>query len=208
MRPPSKPFQVDATSLRPLTSQEYDFALTGRRNPTDIYFPSTDPYVPPAPNPCPTPAPCTDVISSETTSELATSQVDLDAWQNVATIQPLRWYPRVVREYGPPTPSRLVFGATDASGAAISLNILVTTDAPSAFETSGGLLILTDPHEPETRGTAWSSTSLTVSASLDGTTRLRVQLSNIVLEKDRLITEPLVTRTLSSASIVGEWIQQ
>ena len=204
----TQPFEVDATGLQPLSLEDYDLAITGRRRPTDTYYPSTGPYVPPLSNPCPLPASYTDVLSGEAASETATSQVDVDPWQGVTTLQPLRWYRAVVQEHVAPTLPRLEFGARDAAGAAIDCDIQVASDEPAAFESNGGRLTLSEPHEPDTRPTKWSGSAMNVSVSLDGPTRLRVQFSNIVLEKDRLIDEPRVTRTLDSASIVGEWIQQ
>jgi hypothetical protein len=167
-----------------------------------------EPYVPSPPDPCTAPAPYTDVISGETASEPAFSRVDVDSWQNVTTIQPLRWYRTVVPERGAPSPPRLVFLAQDANGAGIRWDIQVPTDEPAAFEATGGRLSVSALQDPDTRPTGWSGSAMNVAVSLDGPTRLRVQLSNIVLEKGRLNDEPRVTRTLDSASIVGEWIQR
>jgi hypothetical protein len=204
------PFEVAATGLQPLSNMEYDAALmSGCYPPGNLScILMKHPPVPSPPDPCLPPAAYTDIVSGETASETAISRIDVDAWQNVTTIQPLRWRRSIVNEHGAPSRPRLEFQAHDANGAAIHLEIGVATDEPAAFEATGGLLLLTEPHEPRTRGTRWSSSSMRVGVSLDGPTPLRVQLSNVVLEKDRLNDEPRVTRTLDSASIVGEWIQQ
>ena len=201
----SAPFEVDAAGLRPLTVFEYDAALTSGCDPSSLACLSRKhPYVPPAPDPCPIPRRYTDVTSSE----VAISRVDVDTWQNVTTRQALRWRRTLVDEHGTSIPPRLEFSAHDANGAALRWEISVPTDEPAAFEATGGQLLLTDPYMGRRRAPDWSSSSMSVAVSLDGTHRLLVQLSDIVLEPSGVLTEePRVTRTLSSASIVGEWMQ-
>lgn len=208
-------FEVDADGLHPITSSEYSAAV----NPTTNGANGPE-YVAPAPresppDPCPPLAIPTDVMLGEG----ATSTVDFDTWTNVGTIQPFRWHAAASgrnRSGGVP---EFEFHARDAASARIHLTIAAPSDVPDGdFETALGLggashLWLEEPGEVDAQGSAlsaqtrWSSISGQLTAHVEGDT-LSVQLTDVVLGKSRMVTEPEVTRTISSGSLRGAWIAE
>lgn len=76
------------------------------------------------------------------------------------------------------------------------------------LEPRGGRTGQASVYVEEPDGTTWSSIggSIHVQSRADGAASLT--FTDVVFDKGRMITEPPVTRTVSSGSIVGRWIRR
>jgi hypothetical protein len=203
-------FEVLGGGLRPITSTEYSdrvMPVMYDSNGEPYYAGSAVPadYEPP-PEPCPTPEPYSDEVSMDE----AMSSVDFDSWANVGTMQPFRWNPLPPAPPGGSSPPSLEFRARNAAGSRMRLWISApVAGLGSAFEVSLGgqsaqaTFVLDQPDF-----VSWYGIAGRISVQPQGSSRLRVEFSDVLLDKSRMVTEPEVTRGVAAGSIVGEWIRE
>jgi hypothetical protein len=210
-------FEVSEGSLRPLTIQEYGdivdpvtYGADGVPYRLGESAPYADESAPPAPPPCPEPEPYSD----EVTPEAALSSVSFDSWQNVQTVQPLRWLPPKTWASARHT---LEFSARSAAGQRLRFEVSAPfpSELESEFEVSLASTLDPDGNSrssqgwlelDERDGTSWLSIAgrIRVQPRADG--QVSVELFDIVLDKSRLATQPQVTRTVATGVIVGSRI--
>jgi hypothetical protein len=209
-------FEVGADGLRPISSTEFTDAVTpttiGQNGEIEIVGVVGPPEGESPRDPCPPPAILTDVM----TGEGATSRVDFDSWSGVDTIQPFRWRSSLPTADGASTEPTLVFHARDDAAGRIRFDLLVPSEVPATdFEADiGGAarVMLDEAGEVDARGwpssarASWSGQSGRVAVHIEPGGMLRVELIDVVLTKSRLVTEPEVTRTVTSDSISGAWV--
>jgi hypothetical protein len=205
-------FEVIAGGLRPITSTEYtDRTTTTRRGPNgelEVVGSIAVSGAEQPRDPCVEPGPYSDEISVEE----ATSTVDFDSWVNVSTIQPLRWSAAfVVDGFG--MPATLRYHARSTSGARLRLQIpLPEAVSPMDLEVMlrGQARLTLDEARPPNGGrpTSWYATDGRVLVRSENSEQLRIEFSEVVFDKERMITEPQVTRGVMSGSIVGAWIRE
>ena len=203
-------FEVIGGGLHPITSTEYSdrvMPVMYDSNGEPYYTGgSVSPDYEPPPEPCPKPEPYSDEVSMDE----AMSSVDFDSWANVGTRQPFRWNPSPPAPPGGSSPPSLELRARNAAGGRMRLMILApVAELGSAFEVSLGgpsgqaTLALV---EPDLVG--WYGSAGRISVQPAGSARLRVEFSEVVLDKSRMITEPEVTRAVAAGSIVGAWARE
>jgi hypothetical protein len=155
-------------------------------------------------DPCPELPSYTDVIDAG-----AWSRIDFDRWQDVGTLQPLRWRPSQPLPDVGSVGASLVYHARDASGALLTLSFPVPSDTPGPVTLTlgaSGSLQLEEPGEPGQAPTGWSAVAGSAVVTLIEDDQLRVDLFDVVLDKGRMYDEPRVTRTVTTGSIRGRWL--
>jgi hypothetical protein len=209
-------FEVDAGSLRPISSAEFSDAVTsttlGPNGEIEIVGAGAPPEGERPRDPCPPPAILTEVI----TGVGSTSRVDFDAWSAVDTIQPFRWRSSLPLDGGSRTEPTLVFYARNAAAGRIRFELPVPSEVPESdfdADIAGAARVTIDePGEVTARGwpssarTSWYGQSGRVGVHIEPGGTLRVELTDIVLTRSRAVTEPEVTRTVASGSISGAWV--
>lgn len=123
--------------------------------------------------------------------------VTVDDWLDVATIQPLR---HAIIDSDEPfiESSRLTFSAWNGEGGRLVVQTSYTPESGVPFESPLDGLSLYGAD-----GINWYARSGTIQILEVGEGELRVQLSDVILEKSRTIDEPEVLRTLPVGSITG-----
>jgi hypothetical protein len=196
--------EVNAGVFRRASSEEFDEALYPRMvdalGRTYINaLPPIDDSDPAYQAPCGTWPPYTDAIE-----EGAWTVVDLDRWVG-GMIQPLRWQPARILEGGVHVEPQLVYHLRDAAGATLELRVPATTNEPAPVTTTGSsyALSLEEPGGPGEAPTVWYAMDGRVEVTVDGG-ELRVELTDVLLDKSRMYTDPPVRRTISG-TISGRW---
>lgn len=177
-------FELDAAGLRPIVSDRYELEPE-----------SAAPLASTAP--CPALQTFGDIPNDELPAGQTVSVVDVDEWNEVSTIQPLR---HEVDDLEQPmlVSSALSFAAYASNGARIQLQLEYLPRAGEAFESEQFSLVLSNAD-----GIQWYSRSGRIGVQPLGGEQLEVRLSGVVLEKGRTIDEPAVTRSLPDGTITA-----
>ena len=190
-------FEVASGSLRSLTAQEFQAAGGSAEQ------------APAAPEVSGDPCPPLDDYSDEMTADGATSRVDFDSWQELGTIQPLRWVASATRPFVGPLPSLLVFHALLPNRGRLQLDLMAPADMPSDFDATfpeDGRILLDElgPGAPA----SWKTLSGRVGVRIDAQGRARVELSDIVFTRSRVAADAAEERTVASGVLAGQVVAE
>jgi hypothetical protein len=192
-------FGVSGAALQPLTVEAFQ-ALAGAAGQMPPAFTA---------DPCPE----LDDYSDEMTFDGATTSIDFDPWQQLGTIQPLRWVASATRSVGP-LPSLLIFHALLADRGRLQLDLMTPADTPGDFDATfpeDGRILLDEVNDDGSLLASWRTVSGRVSVRTDEQRRLRIELADIVFARTRAATGAAsaeAQRTVTSGLLVGDVIAE
>jgi hypothetical protein len=192
----SRPFEVIGGALRPMDQwdySQYQDRLFPRNGQGELIAGGYSFNSPPV-GFCASP-PLTDQASPEE----ALSIVDLDAWQDAASLQPLRLDPV----------AQTLSYQTVSEALALSLQFVLAMPPDVAFgeahvQLGGRSVLIVEPSPPWTRDDISVSRSGSAVVRSLGDGRLAVEFSDVVLENS---LAPPLQRRLPTGSIVGVWTE-
>jgi hypothetical protein len=192
----SQYFALDRGVFQTLTGEEFEQA-TGLAEPGESAVM----------DPCP---PLPD-YSDEMPADGATSRVELDSWQGLGTIQPLRWVGSATRPFVGQLPSILTFHALLAGRGRLQLDLVTPSDKPSDFEATfpeGGRVLLDEVGPDGATMLSWGTLSGTARVNVDDSGQARVDLADLVFSRSRRATNPESQRSVATAVLTGEVIAE
>jgi hypothetical protein len=171
-------FEVDANGLAPSTGEAYSSASLGGDNAAVER------------EPCPWPPGNSELPNDEWPADDTITLVNFDDWSDVATVQPLRH--EVTAMVAPGTGrSNLKFGAWNAEGDYITLDVPYQPEAGTAFESR-----MATVHLHDADGVEWHSLAGHVVVTDRENGELEVALLDLAFERGRTIDEPRITRLI------------
>jgi len=191
-------FGVSAGVLQPLTLEEFQQQSGVAAGAAPPSFPE---------DPCPELADYSD----EMTFDGATSGIDFDSWQELGTIQPLRWVASATRSVGP-LPSILTFHALLPSRGRLQLDLLAPADAPGDFDATfpeGGRILLDELGPDGSLLASWKTLGGRASVRIDEQGRVRIELADIVFSARAAVDATGAReRTVTSGVLVGDVVAE
>lgn len=157
------------------------------------------------------PCPAFAAYSDEIPVDGATSRIDLDSWQDLGTIQPLRWLGSATRPFVGPLPSLLIFHALLAGRGRIQLDLITPSDDPADFDAvfpEDGRVVLDEIAPDGVTAQTWATLGGRASVRIDERGRARVELADLVFSRSRRAGGQAGERSVASASLVGDVITE
>jgi hypothetical protein len=185
-------FEISGSSLAPLTAEQFESAGGSPIEPGGAAAPG---------EPCPALPDYSDAM----TVDGATSSVDFDSWQELGTIQPLRWVASAQRPFVGALPSLLTFHALLPDRGRLQLDLMTPGDTPADFDATfpeDGRILLDELGPAATA--SWRTLSGKASVRIDAGGRARVELADIVFTRAHVAPEAAEQRSVASGLLVGE----